>query len=145
MGDDDVWVFINGTMAVEMPGTHNRAVANVNIDAANGTAQVAYPNNSTLNTKTKAAAAKTYATPGNYDVFATATDGKVRAWDIGTGEPRWQYDAGHPFFAGAAIAGVGALTGASIFLLEPSSKFSVMATLSPSFFRHSTMALSSVI
>ena len=26
-GDDDVWVFINGTMAVEMPGTHNRAVA----------------------------------------------------------------------------------------------------------------------
>ncbi len=49
-GDDDVWVFINGTMAVEMPGTHNRAVANVNIDAANGTAQVAYPNNSTLNT-----------------------------------------------------------------------------------------------
>ena len=49
-GDDDVWVFINGTMAVEMPGIHNRAVANVVIDASNGTAQVTYPNNSSLNT-----------------------------------------------------------------------------------------------
>lgn len=49
-GDDDVWVFINGTMAVEMPGTHNRAVANVVLDASKGTAQVTYPNNSTLNT-----------------------------------------------------------------------------------------------
>ena len=27
-GDDDVWVFINGTMAVESRGVHNRAVAN---------------------------------------------------------------------------------------------------------------------
>jgi fibro-slime domain-containing protein len=49
-GDDDVWVFINGTMAVEMPGTHNRAVANAVLDASNGTAQVTYPNNSSLNT-----------------------------------------------------------------------------------------------
>jgi fibro-slime domain-containing protein len=39
---DDVWVFINGTMAIEMPGTHNRAVGTVILDAANGTAQVGY-------------------------------------------------------------------------------------------------------
>ncbi len=47
-GDDDVWVFINGTLAVAMPGTHNRSVANVVLDPSNGTAQVTYPNNSTL-------------------------------------------------------------------------------------------------
>ena len=41
-GDDDVWVFINGTMAVEMPGIHNRAVGTVILDASNGTAQVGY-------------------------------------------------------------------------------------------------------
>jgi hypothetical protein len=27
-GDDDVWVFINGTMAVEMPGIHNQGGRN---------------------------------------------------------------------------------------------------------------------
>jgi len=48
--DADAWVFINGTMAVEMPGTHNRAVAAVVLDASNGTAQVSYPNNLSLNT-----------------------------------------------------------------------------------------------
>ena len=41
-GDDDVWVFINGTMAVEMPGIHNRAVGTVILDASKGTAQVGY-------------------------------------------------------------------------------------------------------
>ncbi len=41
-GDDDVWVFINGTMAIEMPGTHNRAVGTAILDASNGTAQVGY-------------------------------------------------------------------------------------------------------
>jgi len=41
-GDDDVWVFINGTMAVEMPGIHNRAVGTVIMDASKGTAQVGY-------------------------------------------------------------------------------------------------------
>jgi fibro-slime domain-containing protein len=41
-GDDDVWVFINGTMAVEMPGIHNRAVGTIILDASNGTAQVGY-------------------------------------------------------------------------------------------------------
>jgi fibro-slime domain-containing protein len=41
-GDDDVWVFINGTMAVEMPGIHNRAVGTAIVDASNGTAQVGY-------------------------------------------------------------------------------------------------------
>jgi len=41
-GDDDVWVFINGTMTVEMPGVHNRAVGTAILDAANGTAQVGY-------------------------------------------------------------------------------------------------------
>ncbi len=35
----------------------------------------------------------------------TATDGRVRAWSIATGEEKWQYDARHPFFAGPAIAG----------------------------------------
>jgi outer membrane protein assembly factor BamB len=33
----------------------------------------------------------------------TATDGKVRAWDAFTGEERWCYDAGAPFFAGPAV------------------------------------------
>src|SRR5262249_45742213 len=33
----------------------------------------------------------------------TATDGKVRAWDAFTGEERWSYDAGAPFFAGVAV------------------------------------------
>jgi fibro-slime domain-containing protein len=41
-GDDDVWVFINGTMAIEMPGIHNRAVGTVILDTSNGTAQVGY-------------------------------------------------------------------------------------------------------
>ena len=41
-GDDDVWVFINGTMAIEMPGIHNRAVGTVILDASKGTAQVGY-------------------------------------------------------------------------------------------------------
>jgi fibro-slime domain-containing protein len=41
-GDDDVWVFINGTMAIEMPGTHNRAVGTAILDASKGTAQVGY-------------------------------------------------------------------------------------------------------
>ena len=49
-GDDDVWVFINGTLAVAMPGTHNRAVGDAVLDAANGTAEITYPNNSSLNT-----------------------------------------------------------------------------------------------
>jgi outer membrane protein assembly factor BamB len=35
----------------------------------------------------------------------TATDGQVRAWDVTTGEDRWNYDAQAPLFAGAAAAG----------------------------------------
>ena len=41
-GDDDVWVFINGMMAIEMPGTHNRSVGTVILDASKGTGQVGY-------------------------------------------------------------------------------------------------------
>jgi fibro-slime domain-containing protein len=41
-GDDDVWVFVNGTLTVEMPGVHNRSVGTVIMDASNGTAQVGY-------------------------------------------------------------------------------------------------------
>jgi fibro-slime domain-containing protein len=48
-GDDDVWVFINGTLAVAMPGIHNRAVGDAVLDASSGTAQITYPNNSSLN------------------------------------------------------------------------------------------------
>lgn len=49
-GDDDVWVFINGTLTVEMPGTHNRAVGNAVLDATNGTASITYSNNTALDT-----------------------------------------------------------------------------------------------
>jgi fibro-slime domain-containing protein len=41
-GDDDVWVFINGTLTVEMPGIHNRSVGTAILDASTGTAQVGY-------------------------------------------------------------------------------------------------------
>jgi fibro-slime domain-containing protein len=41
-GDDDVWVFVNGTLAVDLGGVHNRAAATVILDAANGTGQVGY-------------------------------------------------------------------------------------------------------
>ena len=35
----------------------------------------------------------------------TATDGKVRAYDVKTGELRWHYDGKAPFFAAPAVAG----------------------------------------
>ena len=41
-GDDDVWVFINGTLAVDLGGVHNRAAATVILNASTGTAQVGY-------------------------------------------------------------------------------------------------------
>jgi outer membrane protein assembly factor BamB len=34
----------------------------------------------------------------------TATDGKVHAWDVFTGQEKWAYDARAPFFAGPAVA-----------------------------------------
>ncbi|MGB2820246.1 MAG: PQQ-binding-like beta-propeller repeat protein, partial [Phycisphaerae bacterium] len=34
----------------------------------------------------------------------TATDGKVRAWNVSDGQQRWLFEAAHPFFAGPAIA-----------------------------------------
>jgi fibro-slime domain-containing protein len=49
-GDDDVWVFINGTMVIEMPGIHNRSVGTVVLDAANGKAQVGYGETPTYTT-----------------------------------------------------------------------------------------------
>jgi outer membrane protein assembly factor BamB len=36
---------------------------------------------------------------------ATATDGKLRGYDLAAGEPRFNYDAGAPFFAPPAVAG----------------------------------------
>jgi len=41
-GDDDVWVFINGTLAVDLGGVHDRAVGNIVLNASNGTGQVGY-------------------------------------------------------------------------------------------------------
>ncbi len=46
----------------------------------------------------------TVAVKKNLAVF-TATDGKIRAWDIASGAEKWVYDGKAPFFAGAAIAG----------------------------------------
>ena len=34
----------------------------------------------------------------------TATDGKVRAWAVSSGEEKWLYDCGAPLFAGPAVA-----------------------------------------
>jgi outer membrane protein assembly factor BamB len=41
----------------------------------------------------------------NGQAVFTATDGKVRAWDLSTGRTTWTYDAKAPFFAAPAIAG----------------------------------------
>ncbi|MGC4091238.1 MAG: DUF4215 domain-containing protein [Polyangiaceae bacterium] len=41
-GDDDVWVFVNGTLTVDLGGVHNRAGGTVILNATNGTAQVGY-------------------------------------------------------------------------------------------------------
>ena len=38
-------------------------------------------------------------------VISTATDGVVRANDVATGDLKWTYPAGAPFFAGPAVAG----------------------------------------
>ncbi len=35
----------------------------------------------------------------------TATDGKVRAWEVATGAEKWTYEAKAPMFAGPALAG----------------------------------------
>ena len=35
----------------------------------------------------------------------TGTDGKVRAWEIQTGQEKWSVDGNAPYFAGPAIAG----------------------------------------
>jgi outer membrane protein assembly factor BamB len=35
---------------------------------------------------------------------ATATDGRVRAFDLATGERRWVYEGKTPFFAAPAVA-----------------------------------------
>jgi outer membrane protein assembly factor BamB len=37
--------------------------------------------------------------------IACATDGKVRAHDVATGNVKWTYEAGAPLFAGAAVVG----------------------------------------
>jgi outer membrane protein assembly factor BamB len=37
-------------------------------------------------------------------VLFTGSDGKLRAWDRASGEPRWVYDAKMPIFAGPAAA-----------------------------------------
>ena len=41
-GDDDFWVFVNGTLAIDLGGVHDRATASLVLDTANGTGQVEY-------------------------------------------------------------------------------------------------------
>ncbi|MGE5787764.1 MAG: DUF4215 domain-containing protein [Myxococcales bacterium] len=41
-GDDDVWVFVNGNLAADLGGVHDRAVAQVTLDRSDGTGQVGY-------------------------------------------------------------------------------------------------------
>ncbi|HPD15261.1 MAG TPA: PQQ-binding-like beta-propeller repeat protein [Planctomycetota bacterium] len=44
------------------------------------------------------------AVQGDLAVF-TCTDGRVRAWNVQTGEQKWEFLAPNPFFAGPALAG----------------------------------------
>ena len=39
-GDDDVWVFVNGKLAIDLGGIHQRAEATLNLDSANPPLQV---------------------------------------------------------------------------------------------------------
>ncbi len=41
-GDDDVWVFVNGTLAIDIGGVHNTSAGTVTLDASDGTGQVVY-------------------------------------------------------------------------------------------------------
>jgi len=41
-GDDDVWVFVNGTLALDLGGIHNTAGGTVSLNPTDGTGQVVY-------------------------------------------------------------------------------------------------------
>ena len=53
----------------------------------------------------------------NLAIF-TATDGKVRAFDLATGGSKWLYDGGAPFFAGVAVTGGGGGTGGTVYAAD---------------------------
>jgi fibro-slime domain-containing protein len=41
-GDDDFWVFLNATLAIDLGGVHDRTTATLVLDSADGTGQVEY-------------------------------------------------------------------------------------------------------
>ncbi|HEY2729453.1 MAG TPA: DUF4215 domain-containing protein [Polyangia bacterium] len=66
IGDDDVWVFINKQLAVDLGGTHQRALGSITLDAADGTGYVCDFNGPGISLPTLNACNSQAKTPGGH-------------------------------------------------------------------------------